>query len=161
MSRAARAAIFAFGWPASAARKRTDRDRLEVSTRSRSMNARRPIPRSARPLMTSFPRAPAPTTTTRAPERRDCCHHSMSPKRENRSSGFTATPRSCGDLRLQPEHVARADVRVAEALGVEELPPRVLVMELVAHELPIGTLLRQLHLLDQHHQDAVHRRVVG
>jgi hypothetical protein len=82
ISRVLRAATSAFGRPPSSARKRTERDRFDDSTASRSITETDPTPRRARFLSTSFPRAPAPTTSTRAAASRSCRHQGMSRSRE-------------------------------------------------------------------------------
>ncbi len=59
-----------------------------------STMASEPIPSRAQFLTSSFPSAPAPTTTSRARASRSWSHQSMRPNRENRCSvSLTARPR--------------------------------------------------------------------
>src|SRR6516225_1516449 len=111
-----------------------------------------PTPSSARFLMISLPRAPAPITRTRARRSRAWSHQPMRRKRWNRSSCAAeasaavirtvgslmmllrgAALRSAGrDLRLQPEDVPVLAPDAGKGLVVEELFAGLPVVELVA-----------------------------
>lgn len=67
------------------------------------------------------------------------------------------TPSCSGrDLRLEAEDVAVFYAGGHERVGVEELAAGALVMELIAHELAVGTVTWQIELFNEHRDEAVH-----
>ena len=58
-------------------RKNTERDRLPTSTTSKSTTTRCSTPNNTKFFSTSFPKAPHPTTITRAAETRCCSRYSL------------------------------------------------------------------------------------
>src|SRR5918993_4800267 len=86
-----------------------------------------------------------------------------SPAQSRGDAGVATTWRRSAsrDLRLQPQHVVLAHADVAQALLVEQLLAAGAVVELVAEQLPVRGVLRELHLLQQYGEDAVHGDVVG
>ena len=77
------------------------------------------------------------------------------------SDAADASSRTGGDLRLQPKDVTVAHTDIAQRLLIEELLSRGAVMKLVAEQLPVRRVLREVHPIEKHRENALDRGVVG
>src|SRR5690349_8496316 len=92
----------------------------------------------------------------------------MDAKRENRPASSTSVDCSPGmsrppgcDFGLEAQIVAADNAGFAKGLAVEQLLAGALVVELVAHDLPIGAVDGQVHALHENDEQARDRHVVG
>ena len=67
---------------------------------------------------------------------------------------------SCGDFRLKPQHIPIFHAYIPQALIIKQLLAAGAMVEFVAEDLPVGGVLREIHLLEQHRQNAVYRRII-
>src|SRR5215471_19049010 len=78
---------------------------------------------------------------------------SMAPARDIGSTGR--------DLGLDADDVAVLDRLLFEVAVVAELHAEAAVMELVAHELPVGSVTGQVQLVGEHHEHPLDGHIAG
>lgn len=70
------------------------------------------------------------------------------------------SPSRC-DFRLEAQHIAVFYADITEALVIEQLFTTGAVVEFVAEDLAVGGVLGEVHLLQQHRENAVYGRIIG